>query len=44
MGRAARAYCAAHFGRDRLVADTERLYTRIAVEHGWWPGPAPKEG
>jgi glycosyltransferase involved in cell wall biosynthesis len=43
MGRAARAYCAAHFGRDRLVADTDRLYTGIAVERGWWPRPAAKE-
>jgi glycosyltransferase involved in cell wall biosynthesis len=43
MGRAARAYCAAHFGRDRLVADTDRLYTGIAVERGWWPRPVAKE-
>ncbi len=43
MGRAARTYCAAHFGRDRLVADTDRLYTGIAVERGWWPRPATRE-
>jgi glycosyltransferase involved in cell wall biosynthesis len=37
MGRAARPRTAARFGSDRLVADTERLYTGIAVRRGWWP-------
>jgi glycosyltransferase involved in cell wall biosynthesis len=44
MSRAARDYCAANFGRDRLVADTDRLYTRIAEERGWWPRTVSKEG
>ena len=40
MGRAARAHCAEHFSGERLVADTDRLYTALAAEHGWWPRPA----
>jgi glycosyltransferase involved in cell wall biosynthesis len=38
MGRAARDFGAANFGRERLVADTDRLYTEIAVERGWIEG------
>lgn len=40
MGRAARSHCAERFHGDRLVADTDRLYTAIARERGWWPLPA----
>jgi glycosyltransferase involved in cell wall biosynthesis len=39
MGRAARAHCARHFSGDRLVADTDRLYTALAAERGWRPRP-----
>jgi glycosyltransferase involved in cell wall biosynthesis len=39
MGRAARARCAQHFSGDRLVADTDRLYTALATERGWLPRP-----
>ncbi|GAA1571765.1 glycosyltransferase family 4 protein [Dactylosporangium maewongense] len=40
MGRSARELAAARFGPDRLVADTDRLYTALAVERGWWPRSA----
>ena len=34
FGAAARDHAAAAFGRDRLVADTERLYEELAAEKG----------
>jgi glycosyltransferase involved in cell wall biosynthesis len=34
LGSAARVHAAAAFGRDRLVADTERLYEELAAEKG----------
>jgi glycosyltransferase involved in cell wall biosynthesis len=34
FGLAARAHATAAFGRDRLVADTERLYEELAAEKG----------
>jgi glycosyltransferase involved in cell wall biosynthesis len=34
FGEAARAHAAASFSRDRLVADTERLYEELAAEKG----------
>src|SRR5690606_34220633 len=37
MGRAARAWATQRFTAERLVADTRRLYTELAVERGWWP-------
>ncbi|WST74042.1 glycosyltransferase [Streptomyces sp. NBC_01136] len=39
MGARARASTAQRFGAERLVADTEALYTSIAVARGWWPAP-----
>jgi glycosyltransferase involved in cell wall biosynthesis len=43
MGRAALATTGERFGSARLVADTARLYRRLAVERGWWP-PADPDG
>jgi glycosyltransferase involved in cell wall biosynthesis len=40
MGLAAKAYTTERFGAHRLVADTDWLYTSIAVERGWWPATA----
>jgi glycosyltransferase involved in cell wall biosynthesis len=37
MGRAARAETGQRFGSERLVADTARIYRRLAVRQGWWP-------
>ncbi|MFE7772953.1 glycosyltransferase [Streptomyces sp. NPDC057445] len=37
MGARARAFTALRFGEERLVADTQALYTSIAVDRGWWP-------
>jgi glycosyltransferase involved in cell wall biosynthesis len=37
MGERARRWTTERFGAARLVADTHDLYTRIAVEQGWWP-------
>lgn len=37
MGARARESNARRFGAQRLVADTEDLYTSIAVARGWWP-------
>lgn len=37
MGDRARDRTARRFGAERLVADTEALYTSIAVARGWWP-------
>ncbi|HEX6469619.1 MAG TPA: glycosyltransferase [Streptosporangiaceae bacterium] len=37
MGERARRWTTERFGAARLVADTHALYTRIAVEKGWWP-------
>ncbi|UUN26028.1 glycosyltransferase [Streptomyces sp. FIT100] len=36
MGARARAYTTSRFGEERLVADTQALYTSIAVSRGWW--------
>ena len=43
LGNAARVYCAEQFAGERLVADVDRLYTELAVQHGWWPAPAAEE-
>ncbi|WP_248963948.1 glycosyltransferase [Sphaerisporangium perillae] len=40
MGVAARDWTARRFTVERLVADTEAVYTEIARAHGWWPGEA----
>ena len=37
MGAAARDYARSRFEARRLVSDMDRLYTSIAVRHGWWP-------
>ncbi|GAA2629383.1 glycosyltransferase family 4 protein [Streptomyces vastus] len=37
MGARARTWTALRFGEERLTADTEALYTSIAVARGWWP-------
>jgi glycosyltransferase involved in cell wall biosynthesis len=39
MGEQARRWTTERFGADRLIADTHELYTRIAVDQGWWPAP-----
>ncbi|MGW1494273.1 glycosyltransferase [Streptomyces sp. NPDC002402] len=36
MGAQARTFTTQHFGAERLVADTQALYTSIAVARGWW--------
>ncbi|WP_406398181.1 glycosyltransferase [Streptomyces sp. NBC_00879] len=36
MGARARTFTARHFGEERLVADTQALYTSIAVARHWW--------
>lgn len=36
MGARARAFATRRFGEERLVADTQALYTSIAVARGWW--------
>ncbi|HLL67324.1 MAG TPA: glycosyltransferase [Micromonosporaceae bacterium] len=41
LGRQARALAADRFAGQRLVADTDRLYTAIAVAHGWWRAGHP---
>jgi glycosyltransferase involved in cell wall biosynthesis len=43
LGRAARARAGTRFAGERLVADTEALYTRLAVERGWWSRPVVAE-
>ncbi|MFD5425547.1 glycosyltransferase [Streptomyces sp. NPDC127084] len=40
MGARAREFTGRRFGEERLVADTEALYTSIAVARGWWASPA----
>ncbi|MFF0065244.1 glycosyltransferase [Streptomyces sp. NPDC005279] len=42
MGAQARTFTAQRFGEERLVADTQALYTSIAVARGWWPAPRSK--
>ncbi|MEW2085272.1 glycosyltransferase [Streptomyces sp. NPDC005283] len=42
MGTQARTFTAQRFGEERLVADTQALYTSIAVARGWWPAPRSK--
>ncbi|MFF3323425.1 glycosyltransferase [Streptomyces sp. NPDC002889] len=42
MGARARTFTAERFGEERLVADTQDLYTSIAVARGWWTAPRPK--
>lgn len=37
MGIAAARRAAEHFSGSRLVADTERIYTEVARQRGWWP-------
>ncbi|WP_432837661.1 glycosyltransferase [Dactylosporangium sp. CA-092794] len=37
MAAAALRLSAERFGPERLVADTDRLYSAIAHERGWWP-------
>lgn len=39
MREAARAWTTSQFGAERLVRDTQDLYTSIAVTRGWWPAP-----
>ncbi|WP_338676838.1 glycosyltransferase [Streptomyces sp. SCSIO 30461] len=41
MGARAREFTGRRFGEERLVADTEALYSAIAVARGWWSPPAP---
>jgi glycosyltransferase involved in cell wall biosynthesis len=36
MGARARAFTTHRFGEERLVADTQALYTSIAVARRWW--------
>ncbi|MCX4585376.1 glycosyltransferase [Streptomyces sp. NBC_01481] len=36
MGARAQTFTTQHFGAERLVADTQALYTSIAVARGWW--------
>lgn len=36
MGAQARTFTTQHFGAERLVADTQALYTSIAVARNWW--------
>ncbi|WP_260848514.1 glycosyltransferase [Streptomyces sp. SLBN-118] len=36
MGARARTFAAERFGEERLVADTQALYTSIAVARHWW--------
>ena len=36
MGARARTFTAQRFGEERLVADTQALYTSIAVARNWW--------
>jgi glycosyltransferase involved in cell wall biosynthesis len=43
MAGAARAVVAARFSPGRLVADTDRLYTDIAISRGWWPESARQD-
>ncbi|MER6614221.1 glycosyltransferase [Streptomyces xantholiticus] len=40
MGGRARAFTTRRFGEERLVADTQALYTSIAVARGWWTAPS----
>ncbi|MFP1627996.1 glycosyltransferase [Streptomyces sp. 5K101] len=40
MGAQARAFATRRFGEERLVADTQALYTSIAVARGWWTAPS----
>jgi len=40
MGARARAFTTRRFGEERLVADTQALYTSIAVARGWWTAPS----
>lgn len=42
MGARAREFTGRRFGEERLVADTQALYTSIAVARGWWTAPRPK--
>ncbi|MGW0553602.1 glycosyltransferase [Streptomyces sp. NPDC002926] len=42
MGTQARTFTTQRFGEERLVADTQALYTSIAVARGWWPAPRSK--
>jgi 3-hydroxyisobutyrate dehydrogenase-like beta-hydroxyacid dehydrogenase len=45
LGAAAASRAALHFGAERLVADTERVYTDLAVAHGWWSAvPSTAQG
>ena len=37
MGRTARTLTEERFGTERMVADTEEIYRRLAVGRGWWP-------
>lgn len=39
LAAAAHAGAAARFSPERLVGDIDRIYTDIAVHHGWWPDP-----
>jgi glycosyltransferase involved in cell wall biosynthesis len=39
MGARARAFTTQRFGEERLVADTQALYTSIALARGWWTAP-----
>jgi glycosyltransferase involved in cell wall biosynthesis len=43
MGERAYALAADRFGPDRLVADTDALYTSIAVARGWWQRGIPAD-
>jgi len=43
MAGAARAVAGARFSPERLVADTDRLYTDIAIGRGWWPESARQD-
>ncbi|MFC4606811.1 glycosyltransferase [Streptomyces maoxianensis] len=43
MGARARTFTTQRFGEERLVADTQALYTSIAVARGWWTA-SPSKG
>jgi glycosyltransferase involved in cell wall biosynthesis len=42
MGAQARTFTTQRFGAERLVADTQALYTSIAVARGWWTASRSK--
>ncbi|MFI2350448.1 glycosyltransferase [Streptomyces sp. NPDC019443] len=42
MGARARTFTTQRFGEERLVADTQALYTSIAVARGWWTASRSK--